>query len=412
MCLVVSGSASLCVSCGYTVSDPSTILLMASGLFGTESAPFGTDEDAVIPKLGNVARYVLSDAGDLRQPPQLVGKGELLLAPGYLKHTFSGKDVKRSSKTAKDWWVFLFTPDTQIRWAHSTQWPTNYVVYNALQGAPLGGLGLIIYDTLTKERFLLVFEDEPIDTTSAFARSIEKAITESALEVSEPHPDPPRWAASCAGGMLRSSLRKRNDWILWGACKGTDMEAKALEKRMEQLPTEDPKKVNPVAKKSVEVVGGATGWFADAIEGIAGAIGGALIGAGKGIAKNSKPAMRPVLDTPGGLATTTICGSTFHSGGAIVTGVIGAAAHIATSHGKASVEDSRHKHGDDFADMTGKSILATHNVVRSTVLITSHGTGALIGNAAMGATIGAAGEVTMTKVCDLRRLRAWQIRQI
>ena len=102
--------------------------------------------------------------------------------------------------------------------------------------------------------------------------------------------------------------------------------------------------------------------------------------------------LAPVLQSQAGLATTTIIGASFKSIGALGAGVIGACYHVVSSKSKATVDDVRHTHGDEAAELAGTSLAATNNVVRASVLATSATPVHLAGNAAVGAGMSAAAE--------------------
>ena len=56
------------------------------------------------------------------------------------------------------------------------------------------------------------------------------------------------------------------------------------------------------------------------------------------------------------------------------------------------MDNVRHKHGDEVAEMTGTSLAATNNVVRAGVLATSATPAHLAANASVGAGVAAAAE--------------------
>ena len=214
-------------------------------------------DDEVLFTQSAVARYTIAKAEETEHPPpKLEGNGEL--------QVFSGKLVVHGD-AANGTWALALTKDMEVRWVHPTQWSGT-------------SLGCILSTPLMSERFMLIFESVEEVTTSPFARKFADALAKSNLYVTSPRPDPPRWAAGLAASMLRGSLRWRENMQTCGARTGKGIEERNASKRSLTQPTQAPKKVNAALKGSVKGVSSATGWFADAIEGVAAAVGGAVIG--------------------------------------------------------------------------------------------------------------------------------------
>ncbi|KAL1526396.1 hypothetical protein AB1Y20_015109 [Prymnesium parvum] len=310
----------------------------------------------LVLEVGDILRYNLGETGS-SSPAVLQGSGVLFVYEGgVLCHVMPSQQ--------KNAWVFSPGRDGVFRWAHPTQW----------EGS---SLGLIVGSYSSLQRTLIIFQT-CTSSTDDIARSFEEALGK---RIMDPHPDPPRWAASFACALNRSSLSLRENMENCGSRTGREIHLWGVRKRTHNPPTDKPKAVHPVLMGTARGVRTASGAIAHGVAGVVHGVHHVASASGGLVYNAAKPPLRPVLESQAGLATTAISGATLSSIGSFLGGAGSCLGSIVTLRhatalmqpldlaGNGAVEDVRHTHGDEMATLAGAGIESGIHVGRASAAL-------------------------------------------
>ena len=289
----------------------------------------------------DVARYrVPSAESGEAWAPVLEARGILHVESGIIAHESDGSPR----------WEWQVTSDASLRWAHETQWSGD-------------GHGLMVASSTSAERTLLVFESVLAHSDDSGDKARAALADASGLAIGYPVPDPPVPVAYISGAILRGSASCRDSMLACGVREGKGIEQRGETRRQEAPAVGEPKEVSTsikaVAKGARECSGTCAEWLTCVTE----TIGACAKDVGAGAHALVRGPLRPVLDAPPVLSITTVLGAAFGSVSNLGAGAVGGVGACCTAVGTSCIEDVRHDHGDELADLTQDSIAVGTNVV-------------------------------------------------